>query len=107
MSLKNCKTFGRFKYRTCRHTCMRLIAGKPISKQKYSFRVNPSKLASCIQFVQDNLVVVPGLVRDVEFDGYILRNLPVYSSGGKSLMKFFDLYYSFYPIDQRIGRDNF
>ena len=51
--------------------------------------------------------MVAGLVRDVKFDGHLFRNLPVYSSGGKSLMKFYSLYKALYPIGDRIGRDNF
>ena len=51
--------------------------------------------------------MVAGLVRDVKFDGHLFINLPVYSSGGKSLMKYYDLYKTLYPIEDRIGRDNF
>ena len=100
-------TFGRFKFRIYKGIFSRLVTGEGLEKQKYIFRVNPTKIASSIEFVQDNLPVVAGLVRDVKFDGHVFQNLPVYSSGGKSLMKYYDLYKTLYPIEDRIGRDNF
>ena len=51
-------TFGRFKFRIYKGTFSRLVSGEGLEKQKYIFRVNPTKIASSIEFVQDNLPVV-------------------------------------------------
>ena len=77
-------------------------------KRKYPFRVNPSSVATCIQNLQGRLPIIAGKTRNVEVDGNIIKNLPIYSRGGKAIEKLCQDYHRVFPDKKfRIGQRNF
>ena len=79
--------------------------GTPVRQRDYKCRVSPEKIASCITYLQAQLPIVAGRTRNMKIDGHVIKNLPVYSRGGKSLWPLFNDYKKVYANKQtRIGR---
>ena len=58
----------------------------------------------CIKFLQGNFQTIPGLMKDLKIDRHVVKNFPVYSQGGKSMVALFDKYREFYhDLETRIG----
>lgn len=102
--------FGKFKFRQYKRVYGKLSSGESIEKRKYTYRVKPERIVTCIQFLQGQLTEVSGSPkRNVTIEGgQVIKDLPVYSQGSMSLMKLFDDYQVTYPDnDARIGRSLF
>ena len=100
-------TFGKYKFHGSRTLFSKLMIGNPVPPRFYSYWVKPEQIATSIQFLQEQLPVIPGLTRNIKINGHLFQNLPVYSSGGHSLVCLFASYGRVYPKEHRIGRNNF
>lgn len=69
-----------------------LEEGKDVLRHKCMYWVDYNKLATAMSFIQDSLVVIPGVVGDVSFAGQVFKNMPVYKQGGKSIESLHKMY---------------
>ena len=60
-----------------------------------------------MQYLQEQLPVVPGKTRNAKIDCYSFKNLPIYSLGRQSLLRLFGSYKLSHSEPDRIGRTNF
>ena len=84
---------GKVKFATARRIFKdQLLNGEDVKKHGYAFRVGAGKLIKVIDFLKGNLLVKPGVMRDVGIAGYKFNNLSVYQRGGLAIA---DLFKSF------------
>ena len=112
MSMSLCITGGRSsfgKYKSCTPSDLfsKLIIIKSVPPRSYSYHVRPELIATSIQFLQVQHPVISDLTRNVKVNSHLFQNLPVYSSGGHSLMELFESCYRVLDISDRIGRAGF
>ena len=58
-------------------------------------------------FLQESLLVKPGVCRDVRIEDHVFRNMAVYERGGKSIESIYDSYSNVFQNDERVSRDTF
>ena len=78
-------TMGWEKINFLRKTFKLLAEGQNIPKHNYTFRTDPSKVVSIIEYLQEKLQFKPGRMRNVTIADHIFTNLPIYERGGLSL----------------------
>ena len=100
--------FGKEKFTKTKKLFETLCLGTALPKRQYPFRVDPSCVATCIQYLQGQLPIIAGKTRNVKVDGNMFKNLPVYSRGGKAIEKLCQDYHRVFPDKKcRIGQRNF
>ena len=101
------KVVGWRRFRTLRALWKIIVEGDPIPGRLYSFRVDPDKLATAVEYLMTVLHVLPGRCRSVKFDGQVINNLPIYDRGGHSIGDLFSQYQKHIGADNAIGYDTF
>ena len=80
---------GKVKISTARRIFKdQLLKGDGVKKHGYAFRVPAGKLIKVIDYLKGNLLVKPGVMRDVRIAGYKFKNLSVYQRGGHANQRF-------------------
>mmetsp|Transcript_27310 Transcript_27310/g.39559 ORF Transcript_27310/g.39559 Transcript_27310/m.39559 type:complete len:194 (-) Transcript_27310:94-675(-) len=98
---------GSEQYSSLRKVFGVLQNGHDIPKHTYTHRVDATKLGTAVQFIQQNLCVKAGAVRDVSIAGHTFRDMPVYERGGKSIKSLLEAYRVAFVEDERVGEHTF
>lgn len=98
---------GKVHFKSLKNNYDLLSSGNDLKKNKYSYRLDAAKISTVIQFVQGSLCLKAGVVRDVKFDGYLFKNLPVYERGGRSIKALKKSYDDSFDKEDRVGWHTF
>ena len=83
-------------------------SGKYFPNHNYTFLIGASGIARVVELLQQYIQVRPGCIRDVKVSLNMLRSMPVYERGGKSIESLFVSYKGAYPrYDLQIIRSEF
>lgn len=99
--------FGKVRFASLRKTFGALCQGSEVPKHNYSYRIDPGRLSAAVSFLQESLLVKPGVCRDVKIGGHLFSNMPVYERGGKSVESIYGAYQNVYPDTFRVGVHTF
>lgn len=100
-------TIGRVQFSSLQKSFDILLSGRDIPKNKRRFRISQAQVSTVIQFIQGSLCLKAGVVRDVKYDGYLFKDMPVYERGGKSIRALNKSYNDTFDKDKRVGQHLF
>ena len=69
---------GKVQFASLRKVFQVLQKGGGIPKHNYSYRIDSGKLVTAIAFIQESLLMKPGVARDARIGGNTFKNMPVY-----------------------------
>lgn len=92
-------SIGRKKFTLFRRTFNKLTICKGIPKREYKYCVKPEKVVTCIEFMQNNLPIIPVKTINIKIDDNLIENLPIYYLRGQSLLTLFQLYKAQNSVD--------
>lgn len=105
--LKGKSCMGKVQFATIRKIFEVMKQGRDVPKNNYTYRIDSNKLSTAVVFLQQSLLVKPGVLRDVTISGNIFKNIPIYERGGKSVESLYEAYKKSFPKKDVIGRDTF
>jgi hypothetical protein len=85
-------TVGEKRAFSLRKLCSVIIEGLPPPEKEYKFRVDPTKIRSAMEYLQQSLQIRPGSTRTVSCGGHAFINMPVYQRGGMAVEKMHSAY---------------
>ncbi|CAB4058824.1 unnamed protein product [Lepeophtheirus salmonis] len=102
------RLMGTQKFTNLHKTFNCLINGADIPKQDYSSRIDSSRIANVISFIQEREPLKPGSgTRNIQVSGYIFKHIPQYGRSKKSIEMLQAQYCSLVTAENRIGRQTF
>lgn len=101
------RSMGKVKFASLRQTYNVLSDGLELPKHDYTYRVDATKIASSMQFLQSALQLKRGYTRDVTVAGHLFQNIHVSEREGKTCDELFLAYKSAVDSSLTVGNPTF